>query len=114
MPRSPNTVEVRGNINNPGLIVFERGGRVRDYLDRAGGLAPESADILVTQADGATFKIRRGLFPSNPRVDEGGIITVTQKPPKDPDARIDIGDVITQTISVTGTVLTLIILASRL
>jgi protein involved in polysaccharide export with SLBB domain len=114
VPRSPNTVEVRGNVNNPGLIVFERGRRVSGYLERAGGLAPESADIFVTQADGATFKLRRGLFPSNPRVDEGGIITVTEKPPRDPENKIDVGKVITDTISITGTVLTAIILASRL
>ena len=114
VPRSPNTVEVRGNVNNPGLIVYEAGSRVRDYLDRAGGLAPETADIFVTQADGATFKLRRGLFPSNPRVDEGGVISVSQKPPKEPGERTDVGKIITDSIAVLGTVLTAIILATRL
>ena len=74
----------------------------KKYIDRAGGLAPETADVFVTQADGATFKLRRGLFPTNPRVDEGGIITVTLKPPKEPGERADVGKIITESIAING------------
>ncbi len=114
IPKAPNTVEVRGNVNNPGLIIFNSGSRVKDYINRAGGLAPESADIFVTQADGATIKLRRGLFPTNPRVDDGGVILVTLKPPKVPGEGTDVGQIISDSISTLITLLPAIIIVASI
>ena len=86
IPLQPNTVAVRGNVANEGLIKFEPGKRVTYYLDRAGGLRTDTESILLTQASGATFRVRRrGLFKSNPVVDEGALVLVTRKPPKEPE-----------------------------
>ena len=113
VPRSPNTVEVRGNVNNPGLIIFDAGSKARDYIDKAGGLGPETADIFVTQANGATVKLRKGLFPSNPRVDEGGIISVTMKVPKEPGEGTDVGKILSDSLSILITLLPAIIVAAN-
>ena len=113
-PRKPNTVSVSGNVYRPGLIKFREGKRANYYLDMAGGVAPETEDIYVKGGNGSVHKIRKGLFRSNPRVDDGSVITVTLKPPKTAENRIDIGEIITETISVLATALTAIILATKL
>ena len=80
IPIRPNTVAVRGAVANEGLIQFVPGRRVSYYLDRAGGATDQAKDIFVTQASGAVFKLRRGLFSQNPVVDDGGTIFVSSKP----------------------------------
>jgi polysaccharide biosynthesis/export protein len=115
IPRHPNTVRVGGNVLRAGLFTFVSGKRVRYYLDRAGGADIETEAVLVTQADGSTYRLRRGLFPANPRVQEGGSISVTRKPPPDPnEEKVDVGGIITNTLSVISTALTAIVLATRL
>ncbi len=111
IPLQPNTVAVRGNVAIEGLIKYEPGRRVNYYLNRAGGLRPESEAVLLTQASGATFRVRRGLFKSNPVVDEGAQIFVTRKPPRDPSERVDIGRTIVETMGILSSTLTIIVLA---
>ena len=114
IPRRPNTIAVTGNVNRPALIRYERGKRVNYYLRRAGGAARNTEDIFVTQADGTTRVLRRGLFPSNPVVSEGGVIALTRKAEAETDDGADLGEVIAETISVISAALTAIVLASRL
>ena len=55
--------------------------KVHYYLDQAGGVQENTRSILLTQANGATYKLRRRLlfFRQNPVVDEGAtILTVTE------------------------------------
>ncbi len=113
IPAQPNTVAVRGNVAIEGLIKYEPGRRVKYYLSRAGGLRPESEAVLMTQASGATFRVRRGLFKSNPVVDEGAQIFVTKKPPREPGDRIDIGRTIVDTVGIVSSTLTIIVLARQ-
>ncbi len=114
IPLQPNTVAVRGNVANEGLIKFEPGERVTYYLNRAGGLRPDTEAILLTQASGATYRVkRRGLFKSNPVVDEGARILVTRKPPKEPGERVDIGSTIVDTVAIVSSTLTILVLAKQ-
>ena len=114
IPLQPNTVAVRGNVANEGLIKYEPGRRVTYYLDRAGGLRPESEAILLTQASGATFRVRRrGLFKSNPIVDEGARILITRKPPKEPGERVDIGRTIVESVGIISSTLAIVVLARQ-
>ncbi|MBO6577045.1 MAG: SLBB domain-containing protein [Rhodothermales bacterium] len=114
VPRKPNTVQVAGNVNNPGLIRFAPGRRVKYYLDRAGSEARETEAVFLTQADGATYRLRRGLFPQNPVVTDGAVISVSRKQDVPSEERTDVGQIITETISVLSAALTAIVLASRL
>lgn len=75
------TVRVEGEVNNPAQQKYNSNKRVRDYLKDAGGKTKEGRKIFLTKPSGFTEKI--GWF-SNPKVDDGSIITVAAKPPKEP------------------------------
>jgi protein involved in polysaccharide export with SLBB domain len=108
IPIRPNTVEVRGAVANDGLIQYAAGRRVSYYLDRAGGIADNAEDVFVTQASGAVFKLRRGLFAQNPVVDDGGIIYVSQKEER-PAGGADIGNVLRDTLAIAASAVTVIV-----
>ncbi|MEM6782674.1 MAG: SLBB domain-containing protein [Bacteroidota bacterium] len=112
IPVQPNTVTVQGNVANEGLIKFVEGRRVSYYLERAGGTRDQTLDIFLTQASGATFKLRRGLFPEDPMVDDGAIVRVERKPEEE-DSN-DVGEIIRDTLTIlsgTATVLVPLIIA---
>ena len=114
IPLQPNTVAVRGNVANEGLIKYEPGRRLTYYLDRAGGRRPESESILLTQASGATYSVRRkGIFKQNPVVDEGARILVTRQQPKELGERVDIGRTIVETVGIISSTLTILVLAKQ-
>ncbi|MEM8485756.1 MAG: SLBB domain-containing protein [Bacteroidota bacterium] len=114
IPLQPNTVAVRGNVANEGLIKYEPGRRLTYYLDRAGGRRPESEAVLLTQASGATFSVRRrGLFKKNPVVDEGARILVTRQQPKEPGERVDVGRTIIESVGIISSALTIVVLARQ-
>lgn len=114
IPLQPNTVAVRGNVANEGLIKYEPGRRLTYYLDRAGGRRPESEAVLLTQASGATFSVRRrGLFKQNPVVDEGARILVTREQPKEPGERVDVGRTIVESVGIISSALTIVVLARQ-
>ncbi|PSQ97772.1 MAG: sugar ABC transporter substrate-binding protein [Bacteroidetes bacterium SW_9_63_38] len=79
IPTQPNTVAVRGNVANEGLIKHEDGRRVEYYLDRAGGTRKNTETTLITQASGATFRVDTGWFRRTPEVDDGAVIRVTKE-----------------------------------
>ena len=83
IPTQPNTVAIRGNVANEGLIKHEEGRRVEYYLDRAGGTRQNTESILLTQASGATFRVDTGWFRRTPEVDDGAVIRVTKEPEKE-------------------------------
>ena len=113
VPTQPNTVAIRGNVANEGLVKFQRGKRVDYYLARAGGTREDTEAVFLTQASGATFRIRTGWFRRTPKVDDGAIIRVTEEPPKPEGERIDVGETITSVTGILSSALTIIVLAGR-
>lgn len=114
IPSEPNTVAVRGNVANEGLIKFQAGERVSYYLDRAGGALDDTENIFLTQASGATFKVKTGWFRVTPKVDDGAIIRVTQEPPPPPDREgADVGQIVRDVTGILSSALTVIVLALR-
>ncbi|MEM9997384.1 MAG: SLBB domain-containing protein [Bacteroidota bacterium] len=112
IPVRPNTVAVQGNVANEGLIKYAEGRRVSYYLERAGGTRDRTLDVFLTQASGATFKLRRGLFPEDPVVDDGAVIRVEREPEEEESA--DVGEIIRDTLTIlsgTATVLVPLIIA---
>lgn len=120
IPLQPNTVAVRGNVANEGLIKFAPGKRVDYYLDRAGGLQDDTEAILITQASGATYKLKRHLFGvlprRNPVVDDGATVRVTVKPPAErgPFELRDVTATLTDITAILSTTVTLLILSREL
>jgi hypothetical protein len=114
IPPQPNTVAIRGNVANEGLLKFRPGERVAYYLERAGGTLDETEGIFITQASGATFKVDRGWFRRTPKVDDGAIIRVMRKPPETGEGEsVDIAGVIRDVTAVLSSALTIIVLARR-
>ncbi len=85
IPPIPNTITLRGSVANEGLIKYEKGRRVSYYLRQVGGADERVKDIYLTQANGASYGLKRWfLLPDrNPKVDDGAIIAVVQKPPRE-------------------------------
>ena len=112
IPTQPNTVAVRGNVANEGLIRHEPGRRVEYYLDRAGGARENTESILLTQASGATFRVRTGWFRRTPRVDDGATIRVIEEPEREQEP-FDLGGTLTEITGILSSALTIIVLAGR-
>jgi protein involved in polysaccharide export with SLBB domain len=111
IPTQPNTVAVRGNVANEGLIKHEDGRRVDYYLDRAGGTRQNTQDVFLTQASGATFKVNTGWFRRTPVVDDGAVIRVEAEPEREQE--IDYSQIASNVSQVISSTLTLIVLATR-
>jgi len=113
LPPRPNTIAIRGNVANEGLVRFEPGRRVEYYLERAGGLRDDTEAVFLTQASGATFRVRTGWFRRTPEVDDGAIIRVLKEPEQEEKDPIDIGNTIRDVTGILSSALTIIVLASR-
>jgi len=115
IPPRPNTVFVHGNVNNPGLFSYIEKIKVKDYIDRAGGLADSSSYILLTSPSGETKKIsKRGI--RNPVVQDGSEIYVTRITPVNKPERNgpSISEVIRDTLAILASAVTVLTLAVKL
>jgi protein involved in polysaccharide export with SLBB domain len=113
IPSQPNTVAVRGNVANEGLIKHRDGRRVDYYLDRAGGTRDSTQAIYLTQASGATFRVKTGWFRRTPQVDDGAVIRVTRKQPSSQGEGTDIAQIVTEVTGILSSALTVIVLVTR-
>ena len=115
IPKKPRVVLITGNMIMNGFIEYEPGKRIKYYMDRAGGLQPNTSKYLqLTQANGAVFRVKRkGLFKNNPVVDEGAIIRAIfeQEPEREP---FDLREIIVELTSITTSALTLYFLIDRI
>ena len=104
-----------GNLALNGLIEYEPGKRVKYYLDRAGGLQPNTAKYFqLTQANGATYRVKRkGLLKENPIVDEGAIIRAIFELDREREP-FNMREVIVELTSITTSALTLYFLIDRI
>jgi protein involved in polysaccharide export with SLBB domain len=111
IPTQPNTVAIRGNVANEGLIKHEEGRRVEYYLDRAGGTRQNTEAILLTQASGATFRVDTGWFRRTPEVDDGAVIRVTEEPEQ--EQQIDYTQIASNVTQILSSAATILALASQ-
>ncbi len=83
VPRRPGTVNVFGEVNNPGPIEFKKRSSLEDYLDAAGGLTinADKHNIVVTYASGRSSQ---DGFLSHPKIEEGCTIKVYMKEETEP------------------------------
>lgn len=105
-------VTVQGRVQSPLKISFDKEHRnMMYYIDKAGGfgIKPWRKRIFVTYANGKSKRTKNFLFMHfYPKVEEGSMITVPQKPEKQ-----DAGDVIkTVLLSTVPIILTGVILKS--
>lgn len=100
IPIKPLTVEVRGEIYNPGYIQYKKGKRVKDYIESGGGYKPNGSrrDVLVIYPNGNVKT--KGLFPR--KVIDGCTIVVNPKPEREP---FDFSGFLTDALSITSSIL---------
>ncbi|MFB6286751.1 MAG: SLBB domain-containing protein [Candidatus Bipolaricaulia bacterium] len=113
IPTRPNTVAVRGNVANEGLLKHRPGRDVEYYLERAGGTRDSTRAIYLTQASGATFRVKTGWLHGPPRVDEGAVIRVARKQSAPKKNGTDIAQIITEVTGILSSALTVVVLVTR-
>lgn len=114
LPQQDPTVQVVGAVAFESRVVYRPGLTVMDYISQSGGLTrlADRGRISITYADGSRAILRRrGLWGSSPPVRPGSYITVPERPEA---PSTNWGDVLTRTVSVVGSILTLVVAVDRL
>jgi protein involved in polysaccharide export with SLBB domain len=116
VPKKPNVVLVHGEVNNAGLFSYAKGGRVRDYIDRAGGITDSAHYVFVESPGGATKKLPKRCILKNPRVTDGSKIFVSRKQPKEKGEKKDgpsVGEIIRDMFAIATSAVTLLVLIAQ-
>ena len=104
VPQHPGTVNVEGNIFNPGLVQYIPGKSLKDYIESAGGFTPSAnRKIIAVHYANGDVKLKKSRWYTPP-VREGSTITVYKKPPSDP---FDVTEFLKELASVTASFATI-------
>jgi protein involved in polysaccharide export with SLBB domain len=116
IPSNPNTVLVTGNVALDGLFKYKSGEKFTYYLDQAGGMQPNTFKyLLLTQANGATYRIKRkGLVKDNPIVEDGAVIRAIYEPEKPDTEKLTFREILGESTAILTSVLTWYLLIDRL
>ena len=104
------TVNISGEIYNPGLIEFRKGKSLNYYINSAGGITSfgDKSDIIVVYANGIVVPKK---WYKSPVIEDGSTIIVNEKPIEKP---FDITQFATNWTSIISSVITTIILSRQL
>ena len=107
---STGTVNVSGQVYNPGLIEFRRGKSLRHYINSAGGITEmgNRKSIIVVYANGV---VSPNKWYSRPRVEDGATIIVNEKAPEEP---FDVTQFATNWTSIVASMITAVVLSKQL
>ena len=117
IPKTPNSVKVSGEVNNPGILSYIKGDNMWDYIDRAGGVTDSANYALVHFSNGNVEKHGLGWLCGNPTVDDGSFIVLTKVPPPPPPPQFggpDIGTTIKDIFAIAMSAATVIYLAHQI
>ena len=110
------TVNVVGAVTFASRVLFRPGGDVRYYLNQAGGttdIADEDR-VTITYADGQRSRIRRVLWVDRqPEILPGSTIFVPEKP-VDERQGVNFDQILSRTLTILGTLATLLLAIDRL
>ena len=114
VPRLDPTVTVTGAVAFASRVIFQSGQSVQGYLSQAGGLN-ENGDlkrVSVTYPSGERSTVKKTMFFTNfPSVEPGSVIFV---PTATAQEGVDWTEFFTRTLSITGSLLTVLLAASKL
>ena len=107
---STGTVNVSGQVHNPGLIEFRKGKRLKYYTNAAGGLTEmgNKKSIIVIYANGLVSPKK---WYSNPKIEDGATIIVNEKATEEP---FDITQFATNWTSIVASMITAVVLSKQL
>ena len=107
---STGTVNVSGEVYNPGLIEFKLGKSMRHYINAAGGITESgnNKSIIVIYANGVVSPKK---WYGTPKIEDGATIIVNKKPPAEP---FDATQFATNWSSILSSLITAIVLSKQL
>ncbi len=107
---STGTVNVSGQVYNPGLIEFRQGKSLRNYINSAGGVTENGNrnSIIVVYANGV---VSPNKWYTTPRIEDGATIIVNEKAPEEP---FDITQFATNWTSIVASMITAVVLSKQL
>jgi protein involved in polysaccharide export with SLBB domain len=107
---STGTVNVSGQVYNPGLIEFRRGKSLRYYINSTGGVTEKGnrKSIIVVYANGV---VSPNKWYSTPGIEDGATIVVNEKAPEEP---FDITQFATNWTSIVASMITAVVLSKQL
>ena len=107
---STGTINVSGEVYNPGLIEYRKGKSLRYYVNAAGGVTEfgNKKNIIVVHANGFVSPKK---WYSTPKVNDGATIIVNQKEPENP---FDATQFATNWTSIISSLITAVILSKQL
>ena len=107
---STGTVNLSGQVYNPGLIEFTRGKSLRHYINTAGGITENGNrnSIIVVYANGV---VSPNKWYTTPKIEDGATIIVNEKAPEEP---FDITQFATNWTSIVASMITAVILSKQL
>jgi len=104
------TVNISGEIYNPGLIEYQKGKSLRYYINSAGGITTNgnNNDVIVIYANGVVVPKK---FLRSPTVKDGSTIIVNEKEIKEP---FDVAAFSSSMLSIISTTVTILVLSQQL
>jgi protein involved in polysaccharide export with SLBB domain len=107
---STGTVNVSGQVYNPGLIEFRQGKSLRHYINSAGGVTENGNknSIIVVYANGV---VSPNKWYTTPKIEDGATIIVNEKAPEEP---FDITQFATNWTSIVASMITAVVLSKQL
>jgi len=95
--RIQNVITVSGNVYTPGLVTYNKGDTINDYINRSGGFLKNTlkSDIYIKRVNGKITRAQTRLKRSLIRVRPGDLIVIPADPtPQDFDATQFTSDVV--------------------
>jgi hypothetical protein len=107
---STGTVNISGQVYNPGLIEFSSKKSLKHYINSAGGITEQGnrKSIIVIYANGLVSPNR---WYTTPKIEDGATIIVNEKTPVEP---FDITQFATNWTSIVASMITAIVLSKQL
>jgi protein involved in polysaccharide export with SLBB domain len=107
---STGTVNVSGQVYNPGLIEFRRGKSLGYYINSSGGIAEKGnkKSIIVVYANGV---VRSNKWYVTPKIEDGATIIVNEKTPEEP---FNLTQFATNWTSIVASMITAVVLSRQL
>ena len=108
--QSSGTVNVYGEVYNPGLIEYQKGKNINYYLDLVGGptLNGSSKNVIVIYANG---EVVPNKFLSRPKIKDGSTIVVNKKQYREP---FKLTEFTSSVLSIISTTVTILVLSQQL
>ena len=104
------TINIAGEVYNPGLVEFQSGKSINYYINSAGGVTQNGSkkDIVIVYSNGF---VEPNRFLFKPRIEDGASIIVNQKEER---RALNLTELATTSLSIISTTVTILVLSQQL